>query len=116
MIIIIAITGIGSFATPDYSLGWSYRILRLIFILFASLFGFYGVAIGIFIYAVFLGSQYSFGVPFLAPLTGGKNNDMNNSIFVNPVWKNENRPDYLSPLKEKQEPKISRKWKFKRKN
>lgn len=115
MIIIIAITGIGSFATPDYSLGWSYRILRLIFILFASIFGFYGVAIGIFIYAVFLGSQYSFGVPFLAPLTGGKNNDMNNSIFVNPVWKNENRPDYLSPLKEKQEPKISRKWKFKRK-
>ena len=115
MIIIIAITGIGSFATPDYSLGWSYRILRLIFILFASLFGFYGVAISLFIYAVFLGSQFSFGVPFLAPITGGKNGDMSNSLFVNPVWKNEKRPDYLSPLNERQEPKISRKWKFKKK-
>ena len=28
MIIIIAITGIGSFATSDYSLSWGYRILR----------------------------------------------------------------------------------------
>jgi len=112
MIIIIAITGIGSFATPDYSLGWSYRILRLIFILLATMFGFYGVAIGIFIYAVMLGGQVSFGVPFLAPLLGGKNKRMGNSLFVNPIWKNEKRPDFLSPKKENQEPKISRKWKF----
>lgn len=112
MIIVIAITGIGSFATPDYSLGWSYRILRLIFILLATMFGFFGVSIGIFIYAVMLGGQVSFGVPFLSPLIGGKTKRMGHSLFVNPIWKNEKRPDFLSPKKTNQEPAISRKWKF----
>ena len=111
MIIIIAITGIGSFATPDYSLGWSYRILRLIFIILATMFGFFGVAAGIFIYAVLLGSKISFGVPFLSPMFGNKH-EMSNSLFVSPIWKKEKRPSFLSVKKENQEPHISRKWKF----
>jgi len=112
MIIIIAITGIGSFATADYSLGWSYRILRLIFILLAAFSGFYGIALGIFLYAVLLGAQKSFGVPFLSPIGSTAKGAMGNSIFVNPIWKNEHRPDFLSTQDNKREPKISRKWKI----
>lgn len=115
MIIIIAITGIGSFAITDYSLGWSYRILRLIFILLAATCGFYGVALGIFLYAVFLGGQTSFGVPFLAPLAKGRNGSAGKSVFVSPIWKQELRPEFLQTKKEKQEPKISEKWKIRRK-
>lgn len=111
MIIIISITGIGSFATPDYSLGWSYRILRVLFVGLAAIAGFYGVALGIFIYSIILGAQISFGVPFLSPIPGVKNN-IGKSLFVNPIWKNEKRPDYLAPKKEKQEETISRKWKI----
>ena len=70
MIIIIAITGIGSFAISDYSLGWTFRILRLIFIALGASLGFYGIAAGMVIYGVFLASQTSFGVPFLSPLRG----------------------------------------------
>ena len=114
MIIVIAITGIGSFATPDYSLGWSYRILRLIFILLASVAGFYGIALGVFVYALLLGAQMSFGVPFLTPLTSDKKGGKGRSLFVNPIWKNEKRPYFLSPKKANNEPKISRKWKKKR--
>ena len=65
MIIIIAITGIGSFATSDYSLSWGYRILRLAFIALAAVMGFYGIAIGIFIYSLYVAKQTSFGVPYL---------------------------------------------------
>ena len=115
MIIIIAITGIGSFATTDYSLGWSYRILRLAFIALAALCGFYGIAIGIFLYAVLLGNQKSFGVPFLSPLVSDKNGSFSHSVFVNPIWKNEKRPDFLSAKDNTQEPKISRKWKINKK-
>lgn len=115
MIIIIAITGIGSFAIPNYSLGWSYRILRLIFILLAAAMGFFGVAVGIFIYSVLLGAETSFGVPFLAPLSENKKGDKGHSIFVKPIWKNEKRPSYLKVKRENQEPKISRKWKKKKK-
>lgn len=110
MIIIIALTGIGSFAIPDYSLGWSYRLIRLIFIVLAATFGFYGIAIGIFLYAVILGGEVSFGVPVLAPLAKGKRGSLGKSIFVSPMWKREERPDYLATKKSKQEPKVSAKW------
>lgn len=113
MIIVIALTGIGSFATPDYSLGWSYRILRLIFIAIGALSGFYGIAAGIVIYSLLLGSRRSFGVPFIAPLPKVENNSTGSSIFVNPIWRRERRPSFLKPQSKNAEPKISRKWKQK---
>ena len=113
MIIIIAITGIGSFATPDYSLGWSYRILRLIFIALGSLLGFYGIAAGVVLYAILLGTKTSFGVPFLSPLPKIGSKATDNSLFVNPIWKREKRPSFLMPKNENAEPKISRNWKQK---
>ncbi len=115
MIIIIALTGIGSFAITDYSLGWSYRILRIFFIVLAALCGFYGVALGLFIYAVILGGQTSFGVPFLAPLTKGKTGSVTNSVFVSPIWKREKRPDFLNTKNSENEPKVSEKWKLNKK-
>lgn len=108
MIIIVAITGIGSFATADYSLGWSYRILKIIFILLGGSFGFFGIAMGIFIYSVLIASTKSFGVPFLSPLPG--NNLYKNAVFVPPVWQTEKRPGYLKPKKLYREDKISKKW------
>ena len=108
MIIIVAITGIGSFATADYSLGWSFRILKIIFILLGGSFGFFGIAMGIFIYSVLIASTKSFGVPFLSPLPG--NNLYKNAVFVPPVWQTEKRPSYLNPKNLYREDKISKKW------
>lgn len=108
MIIVVAITGIGSFATADYSLGWSYRILKIIFILLGGILGFFGIAMGIFIYSVLIASTKSFGVPFLSPLPG--NNLYKNALFVPPVWQLEKRPGYLKPKKLFREDKISKKW------
>lgn len=111
MIIIIAITGIGSFATPDYSLSWTYRILRIIFIFLSALMGFFGIATGIFVYSIYLGAQMSFGVPILSPMPRTGSRSMSNSLFVNPIWRREKRPGYLNPINPDEEPKISRKWK-----
>ena len=108
MIIIVAITGIGSFATADYSLGWSYRILKIIFILLGGGFGFFGIAMGIFIYSVLIASTKSFGVPFLSPLPG--RSLYKNAVFVPPVWQMEQRPYYLNTKKRYREDKISKKW------
>ena len=116
MIIVIAITGIGSFATSDYSLSWSFRILKLIFILLASVLGFYGIAIGIFIYTLNLGAQKSFGVPFLSPIFEIKSKSDANAVFVNPIWKREVRPGFLYAKNKKLKPEISRNWKNKNKN
>lgn len=112
MIIVVAITGIGSFATADYSLGWSYRILKIIFILLGGSFGFFGIAMGIFIYSVLIASTKSFGIPFLSPLPG--NNLYKKAVFVPPVWKTEKRPGYLKPKTPYKEDKISKKWRVRR--
>lgn len=113
MIIIIALTGIGSFATSDYSLSWTFRILRIIFILLGASLGFYGIAIGIFVYFSCLGAQKSFGVPYLSPLPEGGWKKVLSTLFVEPIWKNEKRPQFVKPKSEYQQPHISRKWLFK---
>lgn len=115
MIIVIAITGIGSFATADYALSWTYRILRLIFVLLGSLLGYFGIAAGIFVYSVYIGKQKNFGIPFLTPAPEAGSNRMNNPLFVNAVWRREKRPEFLYTKNSDEEPKISRKWKTKRK-
>ncbi len=108
MIIIVAITGIGSFATADYSLGWSYRILKLVFILLGSSFGFFGIAMGVFVYSTLLASSKSFGIPFLSPLPGNKL--YKDAVFVPPIWEMEKRPGYLNTKNQKREDRISKKW------
>ena len=113
MIIIIATTGIGSFATADYSLSWTYRMLRIAFIIMAAFFGFYGIAIGIFIYSVFLGAQKSAGAQFLAPIPKAGSRSMTSSVFQNAIYKRERRPSFLEPKRVYEEPKISRGWKKK---
>lgn len=112
MIVIIAITGIGSFATVDYSLSWSFRILRLVFILLAAFSGFFGIAVGLFVYLVYLASLKSFGVPFLSPLPGSDEKGFFSALFVKQIWKREHRPSYLYTKNNLQEPPISRNWKL----
>lgn len=114
MIIVIALTGLGSFATPDYSLSWSYRILRITFILLAGMCGFFGVAAGIFLYSVFLGAETSFGIPFLSPLDKQHKKGTETAIFASPIWKKEKRPSFLHAKKQSQEPEISMKWRSKK--
>ncbi len=108
MIIIVAITGIGSFATANYALSWTFRILKYAFIILGSTLGFFGIALGAFIYVALLAASKSFGVPFLSPLPSG--NLYKKTIFISPLWKDEERPNFLKPKKVKKEDKISKKW------
>lgn len=110
MIVVIAITGIGSFSTSDYSLSWSFRILRIIFILLAASSGFFGIALGIFVLGCYIASLSNFGVPYLSPFPGSGNNAFFGSVFVKSIWKRNKRPEFLAPQKSKSEAFISRGW------
>lgn len=110
LIIIVAVTGIGSFAVPDFSLGYSFRALRFIYIILAGFSGLLGIALGVFIYFLFLINAKSFGVPFLAPFAPKTTGKRTNTIFRAPLWKEEDRPDFINPKDVKQQPFISRKW------
>ncbi len=116
MIIIIAITGIGSFATADYNLGWTYRVLRLVFIFLASCLGFFGIAIGIVLYGLYLGRITSFGVPFLSPSLKLKNKSMISAVINNKIMSKEKRPGFLKTRNNTAEPRISQRWSLKNKD
>ena len=110
LIIIIAITGIASFAVPDFAFGFHIRISRFIYILLAYMAGFLGIGLGIFVYIGIMCNLKSFGVPFMvpyAPITSKKGG----GFFLSHTWKDEQRPDYLNPKKLKSQEHISRKWK-----
>lgn len=110
LIIIVAITGIASFAIPDFSFGFHLRFFRFIFILLGFIAGFLGISIGIFVYLCVLCNLKSFGISFItSACTCG--NKKSNDYFVPPIWKQEKRPSFLSTKKEKNQEAISMKWK-----
>lgn len=113
LIIVVAITGIASFAIPDFSFGFHLRLLRFVFLALAYLSGFLGIGIGLFVYITILCSLKSFGVPYMvpfAPITNSKGN----GYFVSPIWMREKRPDYLNAKKTDNQKHISMEWRYRK--
>ena len=111
LIIIVAITGISSFAIPDYSFSFHLRFFRFAFILLGFVSGFLGIGIGLFVYLTALCDQESFGVPYTTPYAPNVLSKNNNYLLA-PIWKREFRQSFLSSKKEKNQDKISMKWKY----
>lgn len=111
LIIIVAITGIASFAIPDFTFGFHLRYFRFLFILLGYMAGFLGIAIGLFVYISLLCSLQSFGVSYTTPFAPAVNSK-GNSYLLPPIWKREYRAPYVAPKKEEEQEKISMKWKF----
>ncbi|HOV80510.1 MAG TPA: spore germination protein [Bacillota bacterium] len=109
LIIIVAVTGLGNFAIPNYSLAFGVRILRFFFIILGGIAGFFGISAGLVMLVARAVSIKSFGVPFMAPAwpRAGRSPDI---LTRYPVWYQEQRPDPISPVNKKRQPGISRGW------
>jgi len=110
LIIIVAITGIASFAIPDFSFGFHVRVFRFWFIALGFTAGFLGIGVGLFIYITMLCSLKSFGIPYTTPIAPSYKTN-GNGYFIPPIWKQEYRASFLSPKKKKAQSDISMKWK-----
>ena len=111
LIIIVAITGIASFAIPDFSFGFHLRYFRFLFILLGFMAGFLGIGIGLFVYISILCSLQSFGVSFTSPFAPVSIKD-GNGYFLPPIWKREYRASYMATKKDNEQEDISMKWKY----
>lgn len=109
LIIIIAFTGLGNFAIPDFSLAFGARIMRVLYIFLGATLGFYGISLGILTSLAVLVSLKSFGVPMVSTLAP-KTERSRDFILRWPLWMQEKRPDYLNTLDVRRQPKISRLW------
>lgn len=96
VVIIVSLTAISSFTTPNNSMALSARILRFVFIILATTFGLYGIAMGLIALILHLCSLRSFGVPYTSPLSPFIGDEMKDSIFRFPIWSMIFRPRDIS--------------------
>ena len=109
MVVIIAMTGLASFSIPDYRLAFALRLVRFSFLILAASMGLVGVALGLLLVTVLLCNMKSFGVPYLSPLAPKTIPGMD-VIVRGPAFRQERRPDELSPQDVTRQPPISRIW------
>jgi spore germination protein KA len=110
LIIVVAITGLGSFAIPNFALAFSIRMVRFIFIFLGAMAGFYGIAAGLFVFGGIACSMKSFGVPYFSPIAP-KTKSSPDVVNKAPEWMQTERPDYLNPYNRRRASEPIRKWK-----
>ncbi len=113
VIIVVSLAAIGSFATPNYYLGLSARVMKFVYIFLGGFAGLLGISVGLYIHTLLWISTTSLGTGMLAPFAPRTANGALAGIFINPIWKRERRPDYQNPKRKYKEAKISRQWKYK---
>jgi spore germination protein KA len=109
LVIVVAITGLGSFAIPNYSLSFSLRILRFGFIALGAMFGFYGIGVGLFVMVMQLCGQKTFGVPFMSPVAPFRPTS-GDVVTRYPYYMMNEKPGYLRLLEQKRQEPIVRSW------
>lgn len=71
VVIVVALTAIASFAIPNEEFASTFRLLKFFVILMASIWGLYGIFIGVLALVIHLASLESFGIPYMMPLSAG---------------------------------------------
>jgi spore germination protein len=70
IVIIVALTGICSFAIPSVALVSAYRLIKYLIIVLASFFGLMGVTVGVILVCLHICSLESFGICYVSPFSG----------------------------------------------
>ncbi|MBE3572910.1 MAG: spore germination protein [Moorella humiferrea] len=103
MVIVVALTGISSFALPSFAMAITLRLLRFIMLILAGTLGFYGIMLGLLAILVHLNTLRSFGVPYLAPVTPWNFSDFKDALIRTPRWAMNSRPSqigYRDPVRQ----------------
>ncbi|MBD0379570.1 spore germination protein [Paenibacillus sp. WST5] len=94
-VVVIALTTIGSFATPAYNAALALRLLRFPLVFLAGMFGLFGVMVGLILIANHVLSLKSFGVPYMSPIVPGNYEGMKDTVMRGPLWWMKKRPSLL---------------------
>lgn len=109
MIIIVAITGLASFAIPNYMTGFGLRWMRFVVLASAAVLGFYGIGAVLFVLLIYLAGKRTFGVPYLSPVAPAQGPVTDVSIRPH-LFEMEMRPRYVRPVNQRRQAEIVRDW------
>lgn len=96
-LIVVGISAIASFSSPNYSVGLTWRILKYFVLFCASLLGFYGFLLGIILILAHLSGLSSFGTPYMAPWGPWQTTGILDSVIRAPHWMRLKRPQAAKP-------------------
>lgn len=97
MVIVVSLTAIASFALPQYGAGIAIRILRFVSMIFAAIFGVYGIILFFILVTVHAVKLKSFGVPYLAPFAPYYPADWKDTLVRFPLRFMKERPKINKP-------------------
>ncbi|SFE10014.1 spore germination protein KA [Thermoanaerobacter thermohydrosulfuricus] len=92
MVIVVALTGIASFAIPAFNIAITFRLLRFIIMIAAGTLGFFGIIMVVMMILAHMASLESFGVPYLAPMAPSKTQELSDVLIRIPWWAKILRP------------------------
>lgn len=96
-VVIIALSTIGSFATPSYNAAIAFRMLKFPLIILSGMVGLLGLAIGLMFIVNHMLSLRSFGVPYFTPLSPWNKEGAKDSFIRAPLRWFKERPEELHP-------------------
>ncbi|MFC4598298.1 spore germination protein [Cohnella hongkongensis] len=95
MVIVVAVTAISSFATPSYSAGIAFRMLRFATMLAAGVLGLFGIILSFIMISTHLVRLKSFGMPYATPFAPMFMKDWRDLVIRSPVTFLTRRPDFM---------------------
>lgn len=96
LIIVVALSGLGTYVIPDYKLSMAFRVLQLLFLAAGGLGGFYGLVGFSVVCLTALCGMTSLGQPFMAPLTPARPGNPD-GFWRGPVWRQRLRTYLADP-------------------
>ncbi|GGE32224.1 spore germination protein [Pullulanibacillus camelliae] len=97
LLILVAMAALASFTTPNYRMNNTVRLIRFPFLLFAGLWGMYGIACCFAIVVAHLLRLESLGRPYIEPFFPLRIKDLKDAFFRLPFSKQKLRPMLLRP-------------------
>ncbi|MDO5337787.1 MAG: spore germination protein [Eubacteriales bacterium] len=96
VVMIVALTALGSLAIPNEEFSSPFRLLKYGFLVLGGTLGIYGIALGGYLTVSHLSGLLSFGVPYLTPFVRADEGRQwqGDGILRLPLWKMKNRPVY----------------------
>ena len=97
MVIVVAITAIGSFTVPIFEASYPIRLVRFPLMFLAAALGLYGVMIGWIALLIHMISLRSFGFPYMEPLAPLRVSGLKDVLIRAPRWQMMTKPQFVEP-------------------